>query len=60
MLTMIDTGVIGYPVLQYTKKAEHYMWIRRAELSYAMDGYGHENNYIRGQKYRAIEIDLDE
>jgi hypothetical protein len=23
-------------------------------------GYGHENNSIRGQKYRIVEIDVDE
>ena len=23
-------------------------------------GYGHENNHIRGQKYRIVEIDVDE
>ncbi len=23
-------------------------------------GYGHENNYIRGRRYRIVEIDVDE
>lgn len=23
-------------------------------------GYGHENNYIRGRRYKIVEIDIDE
>ena len=37
MLTMTDTGITGYDAQYNMKKAEHYIWIRRAEHSYVMD-----------------------
>jgi len=46
MLTMTDTGITGYRALK-----------SGALVCY---GYGHENNYIRGRRYKIVEIDVDE
>jgi hypothetical protein len=37
-------------------RALHVDKMSRALVCY---GYGHENNHIRGQKYRIVEIDVD-
>jgi hypothetical protein len=43
------------------KKAEHYVRIRRGEHSYAMDiDIKKNNNYIRGQRFKIVEVDVDE